>query len=175
MLDVSPVRSPSVVLVDPFEDERAMYAHALRSEGFLPFEFSDPGAAFSFATATYPQLVITDTVLGNSDGLEFTRRLRSDGRTQDLRIIVLSGLVSDRHSSSAAATAAGADLFLVKPCPPDVLVAIARRLAARSKDLRSQSAEQLLRAADVRHRASKTIEKSVEQIEYFRHRRDRRH
>ena len=61
------------------------------------------------------------------DGLELLRRLRANGQ-RDLPVIVLTA----RSDQRAAATAAGADAFLVKPVPLRELAEVAERLLDRT-------------------------------------------
>jgi two-component system OmpR family response regulator len=70
-----------------------------------------------------PDLLVTDVNLPELDGLELLRRLRANGY-DDLPVIVLTA----RADQQAAATAAGADAFLVKPVPLRELSATAERL-----------------------------------------------
>jgi CheY-like chemotaxis protein len=54
-----------------------------------------------------------------SSGLDLTRRLRTDARTKNTGIIVLTGY--DVASVRRQADEAGCDRFVVKPCAPETL------------------------------------------------------
>lgn len=60
-----------------------------------------------------PDLILTDVMMPEIDGLTFVRRLRSGGTTPRIPIIIVSAGVS--HREQAAAMQAGADEFLPKP------------------------------------------------------------
>src|SRR5688572_14496199 len=115
-----PGESPIVVLlVDDHEDSAAMYAIGLLAMGFEPVTAETAEEGFERACRLNPDVVVADVNLAGSSGLELTRRLRSDTRTRDARIIVLTGHALGEAKDKAEA--AGCDRFLMKPCLPDVL------------------------------------------------------
>jgi two-component system, cell cycle response regulator DivK len=110
---------PVVLIVDDHEDSRAMYAFGLLAMGFQPLTAETADEAFARACEFHPKVVVTDVTLAGSSGLELTRRLRDDPRTQDTRIIVLTG--HGAESVHQQADEAGCDRFMTKPCLPDEL------------------------------------------------------
>jgi len=60
------------------------------------------------------------------DGLEATRRLRADGRTATIPVIALTG--SSGRYGERNARAAGCVEYLLKPCIPQVLAEVVRRV-----------------------------------------------
>lgn len=72
-----------------------------------------------------PDLLVTDMNMPVMNGLELLSRLRADGH-RDLPVIVLTAQSDQR----AAASAAGANAFLVKPVPLRLLGEVAERLLA---------------------------------------------
>jgi DNA-binding response OmpR family regulator len=60
-----------------------------------------------------PDLILTDVMMPEVDGLTFVRRIRSGGSLAKVRIIIVSARVS--RLERAAALQAGADQFLAKP------------------------------------------------------------
>jgi CheY-like chemotaxis protein len=113
-----PRDSPIVLLVDDHEDSAAMYAIGLLATGFQPVTAGTAEDGFERACRFEPDVVVAD--LSHADiSLDLTRRLRSDPRTRDARIIVLTSYALDGIKDKAEA--AGCDRFLVKPCLPDVL------------------------------------------------------
>jgi CheY-like chemotaxis protein len=71
--------------------------------------------------ASKADVVVTGILLpDHMDGIELVRRLKSAESTKHVPVLVLTACVwqSDRDR----ATASGCDLFLAKPCLPDVLV-----------------------------------------------------
>jgi two-component system, response regulator len=60
-----------------------------------------------------PHLVLLDLKLPKVDGLEVLRRLRADGRTRSLPVVVLT--VSDRSEDLVRARQLGAEAYIIKP------------------------------------------------------------
>ena len=108
---------PRVLLVDDSIDEREMYAEYLRMRGYCTLQAATAHDGFRMAADLAPGVVVTDIKLsGTEDGLALTARLKHDTTTRDAVVIVLSGalIAADR----AAASKAGCDCFLSKPCSP---------------------------------------------------------
>ena len=122
-----------VLVVDDFEDSRAMYAEYLQYQGFRVAEASDGEEALARARELRPDVIVMDLSLPVMDGWEATRQLKASLDTRDVVIIALSGFAESTHASRALE--AGCDEFLGKPCPPELLVAKihehVRRLRAR--------------------------------------------
>ena len=66
-----------------------------------------------------PDVVLLDLAMPRMTGIEVLENLRRDSRTRDLPIIALTGQVAAGTQESALA--AGADLYLTKPCLPHVV------------------------------------------------------
>ena len=115
-----------VLVVDDFEDNRAMYAEFLRYSGFDVIEASDGAEAVEKATALQPDVVIMDLSLPIVDGWVAARRLKAERRTRDIPIIALTGHSLERHSQRARE--AGCNRFLAKPCLPERLLETVREL-----------------------------------------------
>lgn len=81
------------------------------------------------AVASAPDVVLLDVMMPDLDGLEVTRRLRSDPRTAAIPVV----LVSARTGSEdvAAGRAAGATDYVKKPFDPDDLLVLLERLVTR--------------------------------------------
>jgi two-component system cell cycle response regulator DivK len=110
-------RLARILIVDDFDDNRAMYAEYLSSSGYEVEQASDGREAVEAALRTLPDLIVMDLSLPVMDGWEATRRLKADERARHIRVIVLTG-----HALSGDAERAGADAFLAKPCLPETLV-----------------------------------------------------
>jgi len=115
-----------VLIVDDFEDNRAMYAEFLRFSGFEVVEASNGIEAIDRAQKQLPDLVVMDLSLPVLDGWEATRRLKKDPRTRHIPIVALTGHALEGHSEGARQ--AGCDEFLAKPCLPEALLATVQRM-----------------------------------------------
>ncbi len=121
-----------ILIVDDFEDNRAMYAEYLRYSGFDVVEASNGAEAIALAIATKPDAVIMDLSLPVLDGWEATRRLKADARTCHIPVVALTGHALEGHSQGARE--AGCDCFLAKPCLPETLLSAVKELLARDPE-----------------------------------------
>jgi two-component system phosphate regulon response regulator PhoB len=76
-----------------------------------------------------PDLVILDWMLPGESGVTLARRWRSDGRTKELPIIMLTARSEERDL--VAGLDAGADDYLTKPFKPSELMARIRAVLRR--------------------------------------------
>jgi two-component system cell cycle response regulator DivK len=120
------MKGHKVLIVDDFEDNRAMYAEFLRFSGFEVEEATNGAEAIEKARETMPDVVVMDLSLPVLDGWEATRRIKADARTRHIPIVALTGHALEGHSQGARD--AGCDEFLAKPCLPESLLATVKRL-----------------------------------------------
>ena len=145
-----------------------MYADYLRNNGFSVTEVDSTDAGLSAAPAA--DLVITGVRVGGSfDGIELVRRLRDDDRTRGKPLIVLTACTFE--PDQARAFAAGCDVFLPKPCLPELLLAEARRLIADATRLRTQALDARAAGADKRRMSKALLDRSDELIKRVKQRK----
>jgi CheY-like chemotaxis protein len=120
---------PLILVVDDFRDNREMYAEYLQYSGFRVAEATNGQEALDRAFELRPDVIIMDLSLPGMDGWEATRRIKSDGRTNAIPVIALTGHALAGHAQSALE--AGCDGVLTKPCLPDKLVKEVRRTLKR--------------------------------------------
>ena len=122
------LRRQSILLIEPDDDSRVMYADYLQAFGFtvLTADTTDAG----LTRASDADVIVTGIrVPGSFDGAELVRRVRQTDRTKHTPIIVLlsaGAFESDRQGAFAA----GCDLFLPKHCPPWRLISEMRAVGA---------------------------------------------
>lgn len=109
-----------VLVVDDFEDNRAMYLEYLQFHGFRVAEAVNGQEAIERTRQLLPVVVVMDLSLPVMDGWEATRRIKADPRTRHIRIIALTGHAEPAHAKKALD--AGCDDFIAKPCLPDTLL-----------------------------------------------------
>jgi DNA-binding response OmpR family regulator len=146
--------APAVLLLDPDDDGREMYALGLASCGFCPIAVDNAEEALGKVPGT--DLLVTGIgIHGSFDGLELLRRVRSTDAGKP--VIVLTAYATEFYRLQAQQ--AGCDAFLTKPCPPDTLACEIRRLLSMSRDLREQSRQVRTRAANAINRSNHLLEK----------------
>jgi two-component system, cell cycle response regulator DivK len=118
--------APLVLVVEDYPDAREMCAEYLRFSGFRVDEARNGEEALAKAQESVPDVVLMDLALPLMDGWEATRRLKSDRRTAGTLVVALTGHALAGHAEGARR--AGCDAFVTKPCLPDELVDVIRRL-----------------------------------------------
>jgi DNA-binding response OmpR family regulator len=109
-----------VLLVEDNVDALDIYASSLRFAGYEVTEAPTLEDARSAVRARRPDIVVLDCRLPDGDGLMMLERWRYAGNVmRDVPVIVLTASV--HRQDIDAALLAGADQFVPKPCPGNVL------------------------------------------------------
>ncbi len=117
--------SPLVLVADRDPVVRELEAHFLGEAGFS-VEFVDDGpAALERALQLQPDIVVTEVLLPQLDGLALCRRLKAEPTLGGMPVVVFSVL-----SAADRAREAGASAFLFKPLAERLLVETVRRVLA---------------------------------------------
>jgi len=117
-----------ILIVDDDGDLRTLLGLCFLRRGHSIVVAGDGAAGLQCVATHAPDLLVTDLNMPVLDGLELLRRLRANGY-YDLPVLVLTA----RSDQRAAAIAAGADAFLVKPVPLRQLGETAERLLAERR------------------------------------------
>jgi two-component system, cell cycle response regulator DivK len=121
---------PLVLLIDDVDDNADMYAQFLEFEGYQ-VEIAVNGAeGMEKARALKPKVIVMDLSMPVLDGWKATRQLKDDEATREIPIVVLTAHAMKGTAHTVAA--AGANAYLVKPCPPEDLEAEVRRQLERA-------------------------------------------
>jgi PAS domain S-box-containing protein len=102
-----------VLVVDDVAANRLVLGDMLAPLGFEMAEAASGREGLERAQSLRPDLILMDSVMPETDGLEATRRLRQLPGLREVPIIAISANASG--SNEATALAAGADAFLPKP------------------------------------------------------------
>lgn len=110
----------SVLVVDDYVENRAVIRGILEPLGFTVIEARNGLDGLKQAIQSLPDLIITDVVMPELDGLEMTRRLRQDPQFAKTPIIASSASLSlpDRQRSFIV----GCNTFVPKPIDVDQLL-----------------------------------------------------
>jgi CheY-like chemotaxis protein len=122
-------RRPRVLIVDDHDDTRAMYAWRMRAAGWLVAEAADGLEALSTAATFQPNAIVMDLCLPIVGGVDAIERLKADPQTMGIPVVACTGV----SEFEPAARAAGCDVFVAKPCMPDLLCAILDDLIDRGR------------------------------------------
>jgi two-component system, NarL family, response regulator LiaR len=100
-----------VLVVEDHDDVRAMVVELLRmDQGIVLFEAVNGSDAVDLAGRERPQVVVTDIMMPQMDGLEATKRIKR--AWPETKVIVVTAFTQDAYRS--AASERGADAFVDK-------------------------------------------------------------
>jgi two-component system response regulator MprA len=118
----------TILVVDDDQAVRDALRRALTMQGYSVEVAADGQEALTaLANGSAVDLLIVDVLMPFVDGIEVTRRLRTEGSTVPILMLTARDQVSDR----VAGLEAGADDYLVKPFALEELVARVRALLRR--------------------------------------------
>ena len=121
--------TPTVLVVEDFEDNRFMMRRLLEMSGYRVVEAVNGEQAVETAARERPDLILMDLSLPKLDGLAATRRIRQHGGLARTPIVAVSA--HDTTDFHADALAAGCDEYVTKPIDFDQLESLLKRLLGR--------------------------------------------
>jgi two-component system chemotaxis response regulator CheY len=127
---VAEAREKRVLVVDDASLVRLYYRDALQRAGYAVDEALNGLEALEKVLLAPVDLLVVDVNMPQMDGITFLERLRREPPPiGDIPALVTSTEAGDHDK--AAARAAGANFYLVKPLAPEVLVAYADLMSGR--------------------------------------------
>jgi two-component system alkaline phosphatase synthesis response regulator PhoP len=125
-----------ILVVEDEEEIQELVRYNLVKEGYRTSCAASGEDALKAAVGQSPQLVVLDLMLPGIDGLEVCKTLKSDPRTKDIRIVMLTARGDEVDIVTGLEL--GADDYVTKPFSPRVLVAhikaVLRRAASAAAD-----------------------------------------
>ncbi|MBN1609226.1 MAG: response regulator [Polyangiaceae bacterium] len=134
-------RVSRVLVVEDNTDVLEFVSLQLREEHEV-YLAQDGKKGFELASRELPDVIVTDYMMPEMDGLSLVRALRADARTQRIPVIMLTAKaeVQDRIDAREA----GAEIYLNKPFSPrELRSAVARLLEQRGQQLSYTVREQV--------------------------------
>ena len=122
-------RDPFVLVADDDRDTRELYRACFDTVGYRTAEAGTGSQAIASAVEIVPDVLLTDYVLPDVDGVTIARRLKADARTAGIRILMVTGYANPDMERRAAA--AGIERVLLKPCLPQAVMREVSRVIAR--------------------------------------------
>jgi two-component system chemotaxis response regulator CheY len=118
----------TILIVDDSEFVRNYHSYVLEQAEFKVITAVDGSDGLEKLFSNACDLVLTDINMSNMDGYEFIRRVRAESHYRSLPIIIVS--TEGESKDKAKGFEAGATLYLVKPCRPELVVENVRLLLA---------------------------------------------
>ena len=119
-----------ILIVDDEEDVLELVRYNLDKNGYKVETAVTGEEALSKARAKLPDLVILDLMLPGIDGLGVCKKLKSEAKTDQIPIIMLSA--KGEEADIVTGLELGADDYVTKPFSPKVLIARVRRILHRT-------------------------------------------
>ena len=128
--------APTVLVIDDEKDLVEIVRYNLEKEHIHAITAFDGQSAVEIALRHHPDLIVLDLMMPGMSGLEVCRLLRSDSKTADIPIIMLTARASE--TDRIIGLELGADDYVTKPFSPRELVArvraVLRRTTGNSKE-----------------------------------------
>jgi two-component system phosphate regulon response regulator PhoB len=146
----------SILIVEDEPSIAELIAVNLSHAGFLPVRAFQTEQASQLMKEVLPDLVVLDWMLPGKSGVQFAKELRSNERTKEIPIILLTA--RSEEMDKIAGLEAGADDYVTKPFSPKELVARIRAVLRRRSPQLADEVVQInnLRLDPVSHRVLAT-------------------
>ena len=119
----------SVLVVDDEEDILELVRYNLVKEGYRVHTVASGEEALAAARTHHPNVIVLDLMLPGLDGLSVCRQLKTDPRTRDVPVIMLTAKTEE--ADVVTGLELGADDYVPKPFSPRVLIARLRAVLRR--------------------------------------------
>src|SRR5204862_7877648 len=126
---MSDPRQPVVLVVDDDLDTRELYRACFDTNGYRTAEAVTGSQAIATAVEIVPDVLLTDYVLPDLDGLAIAKRLKADLRTAGICIIMVTGYATPDLERRAVEV--GIERVLLKPCLPQIVMREVARALGR--------------------------------------------
>lgn len=103
---------PTVVIVEDSQDV-ALYLEAILKQEYHVEKASDGKAGFEKILQVIPDIVLSDVMMPEMDGIEMLEKLKSDFRTSHIPVVLLTAKAD--LDSRLTGLARGADAYIAKP------------------------------------------------------------
>jgi len=110
----------TILIVDDSEFVRSYHSYILEQACFQVITAVDGSDGLEKLYTHSCDLVLTDINMSHMDGYEFIRRVRAGGKYSSIPIIIVS--TESEGKDKMKGFEAGANLYLVKPSSPEMMV-----------------------------------------------------
>ncbi len=110
----------SILIIEENLDDLNEFSRIIQKIGYLTLTANNFSLALEMAFNNIPHLILLDLEISENRGLDICKELKSDERTQNIPIIVITNkntpkIILDSFESEA-------DNFLTKPISPKILI-----------------------------------------------------
>ena len=134
--------SKNILVVEDDLDIRELISFNLQNEGHQVFEAKDGEAGIDKAREKLPDLILLDLMLPGIQGLDVCRVIKSDQKTKETPIIMVTALGQEEDIVKGLET--GADDYITKPFSIKVLIARVNAVLKRSIEVGEDKSKDIL-------------------------------
>jgi DNA-binding response OmpR family regulator len=131
---------PSILLVEDNDDFRFYLKDNLRLF-YKVYEAANGKEGWKKALANHPQLIVSDISMPYMNGIELSRKIKSDKRTSHIPVILLTALTGEEEQIKGLET--GANDYITKPFNFEVLNAKIKNLLVLNSIFKSTYSKQI--------------------------------
>ncbi len=132
---------PILLIVDDTAELRE-YLSSLFSEDFTIKTAKDGKEGFEKAIKYVPDVIITDLMMPNEDGLQFIKKSKTHQTTSHIPIAMLTAKAGDEDK--LAGIEIGADAYVTKPFSTEILKATTKNLLDSRKKLQERFSQEVI-------------------------------
>lgn len=129
------ISKPSILVVDDNDELRQFIKESLSDEYKIE-EAIDGKAGYEKAKATFPDLIISDVMMPEIDGIEFCRMIKEDIDTSHIPFLMLTA--KDALESKIEGIGSGADFYFSKPLSIELLALTIRNIFKQKQKLKEK-------------------------------------
>lgn len=132
--------TPLILLIEDNEDFRLYLKDNLRLH-YKVVEASDGRDGWQKTLTHHPQLIVSDISMPHVNGIDLTKKLKSDKRTNHIPVILLTALAGEKEQLKGLET--GANDYITKPFNFEVLNAKVNNLLTLNSTLKNTYSKQI--------------------------------
>ena len=123
----------TIYIVEDDVNIREIESCALKNSGYEVKEFECSKDLFECLNINIPSLVILDIVLSNENGMDILAKIRSNKKTENIPVIIVTAKATD--SDKIKGLDSGADDYITKPFGVMEFVARVKALIRRTRNV----------------------------------------
>jgi YesN/AraC family two-component response regulator len=153
---------PTLLIVDDNQDIRSFIKKGLGEQYYI-YEAEDGVKGLALAKKVMPNIVITDIMMPNMNGIELCNELKTTRETSHIAVVMLTAKTS--HEIEIEGLKTGADAYIRKPFDIELLELKLTNIIKRRKELRKRfNSEIMLEPSEVTVTSSdeKFLKKAIE-------------
>jgi PAS domain S-box-containing protein/putative nucleotidyltransferase with HDIG domain len=158
-----------ILVVDDEEQNRSYLQTLFKAHGFHITTATNGANALEAARKDPPHVIITDILMPVMDGFMLCKEWKQDNRLKKIPFIFYTATYTDPKDEKLALDM-GADLFIIKPQEPDILLDLIQKIMKKSKSEKREINPEMETSAEVvlkeyNEALFRKLEKKLQQLE----------